>query len=82
MKAYSFVEYACLYFKQVKMREWITALKFTVLIFVIIKLMAWTAEGLLIIGIVFVLYRITKAFWGLIMSMFREAKPSLLQCCG
>lgn len=82
MKAYSFVQYACLFIKQMRIREWLAVLKVMAIVFVIIELMAWAAEGLFVLVMVFVLYQIAKVFWTLIMARFREAESSLLQRCG
>ncbi len=69
MKTYSFVEYTCLYFKQVSIREWFAVFEFMLMVFVILQLMTWTAKGLLILVAVLILYGIAKMLWSRLVAV-------------
>ncbi len=77
MKAYSFVQYACLFIRQMKVREWLAALKLIIVLFVIIKLMTWVAEELLVLALVFVLYQIVKVIYALAISVLKYSATDM-----
>ncbi len=70
MRTYNFVECVCLYFKQVGIREWLAVFEFMLMVFVILNLMVWAGEGLLILAIVLILYRVAKILWSRLVSVF------------